>query len=166
MPQFNDIWEVTPQTAHPRARQLLVDSIVWDFGDEDSPLGNDTGADTFAAYLAFRHEQPSVGVQQFIRDQLASFEIADTDWDALDLRGLQSALDAGDGFSLLTRDDFIIGLAFAQLLLEGTVDPEVRRRALLALRRQAIDVVLSFRGGGEEARKSQLMQLQRVLETA
>jgi uncharacterized protein YfeS len=166
MPQFSDIWDVTPETAHPRARQLLPDSIVWDYGDEDSPLGNDTGADTFAGYLAFRTAQPTAPVQQFIRSELASSEIADADWDLVDSARLQTALDADDGFSLLTRDDFIIGLAFAQLLVEGAVDAEVRRRALLALRRQATDVVLSFRGGGsEDARKSQLAEFQRVMAT-
>ena len=167
MPQFTESWEVTPATAHPRARQLLADSVVWDYGDEDSPLGNDTGADTFASYLAFRAAQPAAQVHRFIRDELASFEIADVDWDLLDPAHLQAALDADDGFSVLTRDDFIIGLAFAQLLAEGAVDAEVRRRALLALRRQATEGVLSFRGrDGDDARKSELIEFHRVLETA
>jgi uncharacterized protein YfeS len=166
MPQFTDIWEVTPETAYPRARQLLADSVVWDYGDKDSPLGNDTGADTFASYLAFRASQPIAPVQQFVCDELTSFEITDADWDLLDAARLQASLDADGGLSILRRDDFIVGLAFAQLLVEGTVDAEVRRRALLALRRQATDVVLSFRGGGsEDARKSQLTEFQRVLET-
>ena len=166
MPQFTDIWEVTPETAHPRARQLLSDSNVWDYGDEDSPLGNDTGADTFAAYLTFRAEQPSAGVQEFIREQLASLGVSDADWDLLDGAGLQAALEVDNGFSTLTRDDFIIGLAFAQFLVEGTVDAEVKRRAQMALRRQATGVVLSFRGGGsEDARKRQLMELHSVLES-
>ena len=72
MPQFTDIWNVTPETAHPKARQLLRDSIVWSYGDDDSPLGNDTGADTFASYLAFRATKPVASVHQFIRDELAS----------------------------------------------------------------------------------------------
>jgi hypothetical protein len=51
--------------------------------------------------------------------------------------------------------------------VEGAVNAEVRRRALLALRREATDVVLSFwGGGGENPRKSPLTEFQRVLETA
>ena len=166
MPQFADIWEVTPETAHPKARQLLGDSIVWNFGDEDSPLGSDKGADTFASYLSFRAGQPTAPVQQFVRSELASSGIMDAGWDLLDATGLQRALKADAGFSVLMRDDFIIGLAFAQLLVEGAVDAEVRHRALLALRRQATDVVLSFRGGGgEDARRSQLAEFQKVLES-
>src|SRR5712692_7374128 len=104
MPQFTDIWEVTPETAHPRARQLLGDSNVWDYGDEDSPLGNDTGADTFAAYLDFRNNQPLGAVQEFIREQLASVGVPDTDWDLLDEGSLQGSRNADRGFGLLTRD--------------------------------------------------------------
>lgn len=80
---------------------------------------------------------------------------------------MQEALDADDGFSVLTRDDLIVAVAFAQLLVEGAINAEVRRRALLALRRQATDVVLSFRGrGGEDARKRQLAEFQRIIEIA
>lgn len=68
MPHFTDIWEITPETAHPRARELLVaDSIVWEYCDDDAPLGTDTGADAFASYLAFRAAEPSAPVQNFIR---------------------------------------------------------------------------------------------------
>lgn len=165
--QFTDFWDVTPETAHPKARQLLGDSsVVWNYGDEDSPLGNDKGPDTFAGYLAFRADQPDASVDQFIHDELALSRIADTDWALLDSARLQAALDADNRYSVLRRDDFILGLAFAQLLLEGAVDAEVLRRALLALHRQATDVVLSFRGGGfAEARKKQLMGFHRVLES-
>ncbi len=66
MPEFNTIWDVTAETGHPRARQLLRQSIVWDYRDEDSPLGNDIAADTFAAYLGFRTAYPEGRMQDFI----------------------------------------------------------------------------------------------------
>lgn len=71
MREFTSIWQVTPETAHPRAKQLLGDSIVWNFGDQDSPLGNYIGADTFAAYLVFRRGQIVGGIQDFLQGQLA-----------------------------------------------------------------------------------------------
>lgn len=128
-------------------------------------MGNDTGADTFAAYLSFRAARRVGGVRDFIRDQLGSRGIPDAEWDLLDVARLEESLKTDTGFSILRRDDFIIGLAFAQLLLEGDLDPDVRERAITALRRQATDAVLSFRGGGEEdARKKQLADFQRILE--
>src|SRR5947209_15015532 len=101
MPKFASIWDVTPETAHPRARQLLAESIIWNYGDEDSPLGNDTGADTFAAYLNFRAAQPAGAVRDFIREQLAAFGIPDADWDILDEARVKDAIEADKGFALL-----------------------------------------------------------------
>ncbi len=141
MLRFQTIWDVTPETAHPRARELLAGSVVWNYGDEDSPLGTDTGADTFADYMKFHQAKPDGRIQEFISDQL-------------DKR-----------FDVLIRDDFIIGLAFAQILLEGRVDPEVKHYAIFALHRQAMDAMLAFRGGGaEQESKRQFAEFRRILE--
>ena len=105
-------------------------------------------------------------MEDFIRDELASLGVTDEGWDLLDEPGLQRALDADKGAAVLARDDFIIGLAFSQLLTEGRLDPKVRQRALIALRRQATSAVLSFRGGGgEEERRGQLRQFEQILDS-
>ncbi|BCU77325.1 hypothetical protein [Luteolibacter sp. LG18] len=169
MPSFTDIWEITPETAHERARQLVpVDSFVWDFGDEDSPLGNDIGADTFAAYLDFRKEQPKGKVQDFIANLFDVFELEDADWDLLDPEALQEALDEDEGFSVVTRDEFILGLAFAQLLVEGELDEVVKTRAMLALKRQSSDVLMEFHEEEDTApmRREQLDELAVILGRA
>ncbi len=110
MPNFASIWDVTPETAHARARQLLGQSVVWDYGDEDSPLGNDTGADTFAAYLNFRRVHPSGLIEKFVREQLSSHGFSDSDWDLLDADRLQEWLGGAGGIRFLRRDDFIIAV--------------------------------------------------------
>jgi uncharacterized protein YfeS len=167
MEEFSSIWDITPDTAHPRAKELLKIPIIWDYGDEDSPLGNDVGADTFAAYLAFRTDHPEGDVEDFLQRQLALRGVADCDWTLIDPTPLQDGLNRRDVLQLLRCDDLIVGLAFAQIILEGLVDPEIRRRALLALRRQQSDFILEFRGGGGEVgRKKQLAEFQRILEMA
>src|SRR5262249_22986733 len=118
MSGFSSIWDVTPETAQPRARQIFGRPIVWNYGYEDSPPGNDTGADTFAAYLRFRASHPENEIQVFLHGQLSSLGIPDMDWDLLDPLRLEELLNSRRAFELLTRDDMIIGLAFAQLLLE------------------------------------------------
>jgi uncharacterized protein YfeS len=166
MRKFETIWDVTRESAHPRAKQLLGQSVIWDYGDEDSPLGNDVGADTFAAYLKFRDARPTRGLQDFIREELEFRELPDVDWDLLDEARLAKLLEVDRGYAVLKRDDFIVGLAFAQLLLEGALDPVVRQRATTALCRQAMDAILAFRGGGgQDARKKQLVEFRRILES-
>jgi uncharacterized protein YfeS len=161
---YSNIWDVTPETAHPRARELLSGTNVWNYGDSDSPLGNDTGADAFASYLIFRSSHPSSEVQDFVSEELASLEVSNSDWDVIDDMELRKALIADQGYSILTRDDFIVGVAFAQLLIDGEVDAGVRARAITALRREATDTVLSFRAvSGISERKRQLEQLLSIL---
>jgi uncharacterized protein YfeS len=170
MATYTEIWDVTPETAHPRALELISeDSLIWDFADEDSPLGNDIGADTFAAYLTFRQEQPNGKISTFIANLFDVFELEDTGWDLLDPDAVQEALDEDEGFSVLTRDDFILGLAFGQLVTEGEVDEQVKSRALQALKRQALDDVLEFRnpdGDTLAERREQLEEFQVILSRA
>jgi len=169
MSSFTDIWEVTPDTAHNNARKLIPeDSWIWDFSDEDSPLGNDIGADTFAAYLDFRKEQPKGKVQTFITNLFDALELEDTDWDLLDAEALQEAIDEDEGFSVVTRDEFILGLAFAQLLVEGAIDELVKSRAMTALKRQSSDVLMEFHEEEDTAalRRDQLEELAMILGRA
>lgn len=167
MVEFDNIWQVTPETAHPRARQLLCNSIVWDFSDDDSPLGTDIGADTFAAYLRLVKSGPRLKIAEFIRDQMASLGLVQSEFDAMDEVELQSRIDAGVGPEMMKFDDFIVGLAFSQLLLDGRIDEEIKYHARRALKRQCTDVVLRYRGGsGEVGRVKQLAEFDQVLQKA
>ena len=40
-----------PETAHPRARELMSEAFLWDCVDEEAPFGSDEG---FDAYYEFR----------------------------------------------------------------------------------------------------------------
>src|SRR6266404_2712345 len=157
MANITDIWQLTPETAHPRAREMLVQPFYWDFGDPDSPLGSDVGADTLAAYLRFHTVIPHQPIAGFVKDQLASYNVASPQWDLMDESHLRQAIDAGHGYGLVTSDDVMLGLAFAQIVLDGRIDVEVKRQALLALAREGTHAMLLFRGGdGIEARRAQL----------
>src|SRR5438874_3698193 len=95
MKHYSGIWDITPETAHSRARSNVpTDSVD------------------------FRSASPYGSVEDFIREEPASLGVADEDWDLLEEYGLQGALNADKGAALLARDDFIIGLAFSQLLTE------------------------------------------------
>jgi len=167
MRSFKTIWDVTPETCHPRARQLLNNSIIWDYGNEDSPLGTDVGADTFAAYIGFRGNHSADGVDHFLREQLGLRGLSDKAWNTVKDAELKILIERSEGAQLVRRDDLIIALAFAQLLLEGEIAPSVRSRAIDALHRQATPTVLSFRGGGgEDPRRGQLHEFRRILEAA
>jgi uncharacterized protein YfeS len=94
---------------------------------------------------------------------LKSWEVKDADWDLLDVDILQQRLDQ-ESFVVVTRDDAILGLAFSQMVIEGKVHSEVKRKALLAIDRQMLDAVIAFRGWeNPRSRKTRLKHMKSVL---
>jgi uncharacterized protein YfeS len=157
-------WELGPENGHPVARRLLRDAFFWSLADDGAPLGSDTGADTLAFYRRWRGDNPAAPIAEFVDKTLESWGVGRSPLDGLDDRELRSALDE-DHFSILTHDDFIIALAFSQLVLEGRVDPDVKAKALRSIHRQTTDVVIAFRGWvSPKERKSRLAKMKSVLE--
>jgi len=165
MSDTDDGWELTPEKGHPVARKLLRDPFFWSIADDGAPLGSDTGADTLAFYCGWRAENPTTPAAAFVQKTLEGWEVG-ASTESLDEHELKKALDE-DHFSILTRDGFLIALAFAQLVLEGRVDPDIRTQALHSIQRQATEVVISFRGWvGPKERRSRSAKMQKALEAA
>jgi uncharacterized protein YfeS len=148
------------EDAHPRAREALPD-FFWDAADPCSPFGDDTGLDVLEALRDSREEELQGSPIELLDALLARWEVANEHWDTVDADAVQ-ALGAEDEFSLLTRDEAILGLAFAQIFVEGRIDAEVRRRAMLALTRQALPALLH--GWGDRALQ-RAERLDRMRET-
>jgi uncharacterized protein YfeS len=152
-----------PASAHPVARSLMLDPWFWSIADDGSPLGNDTGADTLAAFREWRPTHTVVDPLALLRQLLRGWQVPDRDWRLLEPAALEHALPRRH-YAILTRDDTAIALAFAQLVEEGRVSRMVRDRALLAVRRQSLPVVIAFRGWVDPAeRKERLARMESVL---
>jgi uncharacterized protein YfeS len=94
---------------------------------------------------------------------MRSWGVKNADWDLLDPAILETQSDEA-WFHILTRDDMVIGLAFAQMILEGNVHPEVKTKALRAIERQGLDVVITARGWVDpQARKMRLEEMRGAL---
>jgi uncharacterized protein YfeS len=123
-----------------------LDPIFTDKVNAYGPLGNDTGADVLGHYRQWRKRGDHPG--QFLTHLLRAWEIGDYDWDDQDanliVEEMQRSQEAA--FERLTRDDAIIGLAFAQIIVDGAAQPKVLERAQKAVQRQAQDQIIEFRG--------------------
>lgn len=133
----DDEWELAPANAHPKARAALTDDYFWDCTDDNSPFGNDTGADVLAFFREWRPSHARGKPLRFLGQLLRDWEVNDDHWDVTDPAEV-GRLVKQDKFSFQTRDEAIIALSFGQILLEGRVDPDVKHRALVALRRQGL----------------------------
>jgi uncharacterized protein YfeS len=134
-------WELAPENAHPKARAALTDDYFWDCVHDNSPFGNDTGADTLAFFREWRRGHPRGEPLRFLSRLLRGWEATDDHWEVTDPAEV-ARLAEGDRFSLDVRDEAIIALAFGQIVLEGRAEPEVKRRALTALHRQGLPAAL------------------------
>ena len=154
--------DLSRDDSHPRAREALTDAFFWNPADPCGPFGDETGREVLAALRDFRVEEPRGKALDLLADLLARWEIADESWDAIDADEVQ-ALGAADELGLLLRDEAILALVFAQIIVEGRADPEVRRRALLAITRQSLPALIHGWGDRARARSEHLERMRAVL---
>ena len=160
----DDEWELSPEVAHPNAKRLLKDEFFWDACDEDSPFGNDTGADTLEFYRAWIEE--SDDDEDFLHQLFDEWEV---DWERAESipdGELKGALEE-EHFDILTYDDVVIAVAFAQLVLEGNISRDIAALATRSLKRQSLPDVIEFRGWAEPAeRTKRCAQMLKVVQAA
>jgi uncharacterized protein YfeS len=154
--------DLSREDAHPRARAALTDAFFWDASDPGGPFGDETGLDVLEALRDLRVEDPRGSPLALLGALLARWKIADEGWDVVD-QGEVQALGEADELGLITRDQAIIALAFAQIIVDGKVDAEVRRRAILALARQALPALLAPFGPRARQREAHVTRMREVL---
>ncbi|WP_437579296.1 hypothetical protein [Sorangium sp. So ce887] len=162
MTEAPDLPDLSPDDCHPRAAAALADPFFWSLTDVTAPFGNETAHDTLTAFRDFRDEHPKASPIELLDALLARWEVDNAHWNAVDAAEVQ-ALGEDDEYSLLMRDEAILALAFSQIVTEGRLEPEVRRRALLALARQALPALLSAFEGRALERALRIDRMRAVL---
>lgn len=156
-------WELSSKNAHPNAQRILTDAFFWDEADDGAPLGNDTGSDVLHMYREWRISNPKRSPVSFLSSVLKEWEVPEIDWDVIEPGAVQEKLQQND-FWLLTRDDTVIALAFAQFILDGTVDSSIQQKATVAISRQSLDTVITFRGWVDvDEHRAWLSKMQKAL---
>ena len=164
METLDDEWQLSREGAHPNARRLLGPDFYWDVTNEDSPFGNDTGYDTLEFYRAWIRARDD---EEDFRHQL--FDEWDVDWERAESipdGELANCLEE-EHFDILTYDDVVIALAFAQLVLAGNMELDTAALASRALKRQALPEVIAFRGWSDPAeRHARCAEMLEVMQSA
>jgi uncharacterized protein YfeS len=148
--------------AHAKAREALSDAFFWDADDPTGPFGNDTALEVFEALRDVYDDDPRASPLALLRALLEGWEIADEGWEAVDEDEV-AEIGAEDELGLLVRDEAILALAFGDLVIRGRVDAEVRRRAMLALTRQALPALLHGHGAHRKTREARVARMREVM---
>lgn len=156
-----------PETAHPKARELMTEEFFWDCADEEAPFGSDEGHDAYHEFRQWRQQNKKKKLIDCLawimqgedlknyNEKLYSNEVIERD-----LRNPDEAFLA-DGYDMFTLDTTIIATALGQLLDEGRIDAEAKPYVRVAIQRQLHPKVVS-----SEHRKKILIAIQRVVDAA
>lgn len=157
----------TPKDAHPNAAALMADSFYWSNSDENSPFGNDNGADTLSRFRKWIPQHQDEKPEVFIKEVCESFQAPFREWNEINPSDLNTILDWKKSYVMTTGDDIIISVAFAQLVIEGKVDNSLKRLAFIAIGKEEAPNTIKSRGWVNPAeRKQRLVQLKKVLQAA
>jgi uncharacterized protein YfeS len=155
-----------PETAHPRARELMIEDFLWDCVDEEAPFGSDEGSDAYYEFRSWREQNRKKdltaclswimgGKLKGYTDELCSDEIIERDLEEPDEAFLS------DEYDMFTLDATVIATALGQLLDEGRIDPKAKPFVSVAIKRQLHPRVLT-----SAHRKKILVAVQRVINAA
>lgn len=130
-----------PETAHPRARELMVEPLFWDCVDEAAPFGSDEGSDAYYEWRNWREENPNAPLTEcldwILDGQLEAYNdsIASNEQMELDAANPEGAFLA-DQYDMYTLDTTIIATCLGQLMDEGTIDADAKPFIHVAIKRQ------------------------------
>jgi uncharacterized protein YfeS len=130
-----------PETAHPRARELMVEPMFWDCLDEAAPFGSDEGSDAYYEWRDWREENPDKPLTECFNWILDGQLDAYNDALATDEQIELDAQEPGDAFlaehfDVFTLDTTIIATGLGQLMDEGTIDADAKPFIRVAIKRQ------------------------------
>ncbi len=130
-----------PETAHPRARELMREPLFWDCVDEDAPFGSDEGSQAYYEWRDWRAEHPDAPITEcfdwILAGNLDAY-IALLASDAQIEKDTANPDDAllGDQFDMYTLDTTIIATGLGQLMDEGVIDSTAKPFMQVAVKRQ------------------------------
>lgn len=159
--------QLTPKNAHPKAAALMTESFYWNCADDNSPFGNDNGADALSEFHIWRKRHPTEKPEIFINDLCEKFQARFSDWNETTPEGLNTIFGSKKSYAMTTGDDIIISVAFAQLMIEGKVDNSLKQLAFVAIGKEEAANTIERRGWvNPEERKQRLIKFRNVLQAA
>ena len=136
-----------PETAHPRARELMCEYFFWDCVDEAAPFGSDEGSDAYYEWRDWREENPDAPLTDcfnwILQGELAAYNESLAS-DARIEQDIEEPEDAflAESYDIFTLDTTIIATGLGQLMDEGRIDPDAKKFLHFAINRDVGAFVL------------------------
>src|SRR5687768_15690680 len=131
-----------PETAHPRARELMAEEFFWDCTDEEAPFGSDEGNDAYYEFRAWRARNKKKNLTACLAWVMQGARLRDYNQDLCSDEAVERDLEDPDGafladdYDMFTLDATVIATALGQLLDEGRIDADAKPYVRVAIKRQ------------------------------
>ncbi|MCE3279284.1 MAG: hypothetical protein K0S44_1475 [Bacteroidetes bacterium] len=77
-------YELSPETAHPKAKQLLTEDFYWSSIEESGPFGSDDGSDAFYGFKLWRSENKAASPIVYLERLLKTWDYPYFDLNEMD----------------------------------------------------------------------------------
>ena len=155
------------ETAHPRARELMTEEVLWDCVDEEAPFGSDEGHDAYYEFRSWREQNKEANLTACLAWIMQNGNLQEYNEtlcsDAIIVRDLESPDESflADDYDMFTLDTTVIATALGQLLDEGRIDADAKSYVRVAIKRQLHPKVVT-----SKHRKKILLAIQHVVNAA
>jgi uncharacterized protein YfeS len=129
----DETYTVDRKHASATALKLMKPDWFWDITDDNSPFGNDDGADGLAFYRKWRKTSPNANPIIGVATVCDRLESPFFHWKATTRQQIDSDIGARNFLFTSPGDQIVIAIAFGQLVDEGHVDRQLREIALQAI---------------------------------
>jgi uncharacterized protein YfeS len=81
---YMDNYELSPKTAHPKAKELLTEEFYWSPIEESGPFGSDEGSDAFYGFREWRTRNINISPIKYLEELINDWGFPPFDWYTLD----------------------------------------------------------------------------------
>jgi uncharacterized protein YfeS len=81
---YMDNFELSPENAHPKAKELLTADFYWSPIEESAPFGSDDGSDAFYGFREWRFQNKSESPIKYLQELINEWGFPPFDWNTLD----------------------------------------------------------------------------------
>ncbi|MBO6516575.1 MAG: hypothetical protein JJ975_08490 [Bacteroidia bacterium] len=152
-----------PENTHINAKELMKEAFYWSPIEESSPFGSDDGADALMMFEEWHGSNSGEPSMVFLEEIIEEWGTQSFDHNIDDSTGIEELLKTVGFDDVLSTDNLIIAVGFAQFVLEGRIDGDIQKVTTSAIKRELNPLMLDPWENHKQKRGTQLSKMLEVV---
>lgn len=129
-------YNLSKLTSHPNFVKNFTDEFYYDCVEEEAPFGSDEGSDALTELQEAVRKKTSLDFSLFPKHIIERlWDMKYIEVDSLNESEIKKALESDLKYDLSQSDMVTYAIAFGQIKITGTVNPDLKERAIKAIKR-------------------------------